>query len=376
MYGSGPTEGVSSYVDGQFTPVAGPRGHEDIRVRAVLEDSQGALWVGTDGAGAYRLDARGMTVFDRNDGLSGATVTALAEDHLSRIWIGTNEGLDLIEHDQVTSMQSLFGAAGPAAVHLIYEDRGHNLWVATEARGLFLIGAHGTRHLGMADGLPSDWVISIHEDERGILWLGTTDGLALWRDGKLISLAHFGGPLRETIMQLLEDDAHQMWLTTNKGLISVARAGLDALASGATSLPQFHTYGVADGLRTRRVRRRQHLGRMSFAGRISLVPERARHRAGRPGPHSHEYPAATRTHRTDRRRRAAADAHRGNRSTPGCAAMGISLHRTQPADAAALAVSLSARGLRQGMDRRRQPQNRLLHRTCPRYLHLPRDREQ
>ncbi len=242
--------GLSSYVDGQFTPVAGPRGHEDIRVRAVFEDSQGALWVGTDGAGAYRLDARGMTVFDRNDGLSGATVTALAEDHLSRIWIGTNEGLDLIEHDQITSMQSLFGTAGPAAVHLIYEDRGHNLWVATEARGLFLISAHGTRHLGMADGLPSDWVISIHEDERGILWLGTTDGLALWHNGKLISLAHFGGPLRETIMQLLEDDAHQMWLTTNKGLISVARAGLDALASGATSLPEFHTYGVADGLRT------------------------------------------------------------------------------------------------------------------------------
>ncbi len=56
--------------------------------------------------------------------------------------------------------------------------------------------------------------------------------------------------------------------------------------------------------------------------------------------------------------------------------MGNSLHRTQPAGAAALTVSLSARGLRQGMDRRRQPQNRLLHRTCPRYLHLPCDREQ
>ncbi len=242
--------GVSSYVDGQFKHVAGPPGHEDIRVRAVLEDRQGALWVGTDGAGAYRLDARGMTVFNRHDGLSGETVTALTEDHLSRIWIGTNEGLDLIEHDKVTSMQSLLGAPGSAAVHLIYEDRGHNLWVATEARGLFLIGARGTRHLGTKDGLPSDWVISIHEDERGILWLGTTDGLALWHDDKLKSLARFGGPLQETIVQLLEDDSHRMWLTTNKGLLSVPRAELDALASGGTRIPDFHTYGVADGLRT------------------------------------------------------------------------------------------------------------------------------
>ena len=113
-----------------------------------------------------------------------------------------------------------------------------------------MIDEHGTQHLGTADGLPSDWVIAIHEDERGIVWLGTTDGLALWRDGKVISLARFGGPLRETIMQLLEDDAQQIWFTTNKGLMSVPRAALDALAAGGTTVPAFQVYGLADGLRT------------------------------------------------------------------------------------------------------------------------------
>ena len=130
-------------------------------------------------------------------------------------------------------MQSLLGA-GPVAVHLIHEDRAGNLWVATEAQGLFVIGRSETRHLGTADGLPSDWVIAIHEDERGVIWLGTTDGLAVWRDGKLISLTRFGGPLRETILQLLEDDAHRIWITTNKGLMSVPRDALDALAAGGT----------------------------------------------------------------------------------------------------------------------------------------------
>ncbi len=242
--------GLSSYVDGQFRHVAGPRGHENVGVRAVLEDEQNLLWVGTEGAGLYRLDGHGMTVFNRENGLSGDTVTAIIEDRQKRIWIGTNEGLDLIDHGKVTSMESQLGASGPSAVHLIHEDRDGNLWVATETQGLFMIGAHGTLHLGTADGLPSDWVISIHEDERGILWLGTIDGLAMWRDGKVISLKRFGGPLRETILQLLEDDAHQIWITTNKGLMSVSRDALDTLAAGGTKAPSFHKYDLPDGLRT------------------------------------------------------------------------------------------------------------------------------
>jgi signal transduction histidine kinase/ligand-binding sensor domain-containing protein/CheY-like chemotaxis protein/HPt (histidine-containing phosphotransfer) domain-containing protein len=243
--------GLSSYLDGTFKHIDAPKGRQNLRVRAIVEDRQGRVWVGTDGAGAYRLDAGGaMTVFDRSKGLSGDTVTALMEDRENRIWVGTNEGLDVIDHDNVVSMQSKLDASAPAAVHLIYEDHAGNLWVATETDGLFVVGPHDTRHLSMADGLPNDWVISIHEDERGVLWLGTTDGLAVWRDGKLISLAHFGGPLRETIIQLLEDGSHQMWITTNKGLISVPRVALDALVAGGAVAPEFHIYGVADGLRT------------------------------------------------------------------------------------------------------------------------------
>jgi ligand-binding sensor domain-containing protein/signal transduction histidine kinase/CheY-like chemotaxis protein/HPt (histidine-containing phosphotransfer) domain-containing protein len=242
--------GLSIYREGGFQHIPGPLGHESVAVRAVLEDRKNVLWVGTEGAGAYRLDRNDITVFNRHNGLSGDTVTALIEDRQGRIWIGTNEGLDVVEQGNVKSMQSLLGASGPTSVHLIYEDRAGSLWVATETQGLFVIDAHGTRHLGMTDGLPSDWVIAIHEDERGAVWLGTTDGLAVWRGGKLISLARAGGPMKETIMQLLEDDAHQLWFTTNKGLMSISRDELDALADGGTGVPEFHTYGIADGLRT------------------------------------------------------------------------------------------------------------------------------
>ncbi len=246
----GTDAGLSEYSAGGFRHIAGPRGFENVRVRSLLEDTTGALWVGTDGTGVYRLDAHGMTTFSHHNGLSGNTVKALHEDRQGRVWVGTDVGLDRIEHDQITSVQSLLGVTVPTTVSLIHEDREGRLWVATDAHGLFLLDAHGIRHLGLADGLPSDRVTAIHEDEHGNLWLGTTDGMALWRGGKVVSLARFAAPLRETILQVLEDDGHRLWMTTNKGLFAVPRAALEQLAQSGSGTPDFHVYGLADGLRT------------------------------------------------------------------------------------------------------------------------------
>jgi signal transduction histidine kinase/ligand-binding sensor domain-containing protein/CheY-like chemotaxis protein/HPt (histidine-containing phosphotransfer) domain-containing protein len=241
--------GVSSYSDGHFQHVAGPRGHETVAARAVLEDDARNLWVGTDGAGVYRLGPQGMRVFDRRSGLSGDTVIALMQDSAARLWVGTNEGLDRIDHDRVTSLQSLLPETPRASVHLIYQDRSARIWVGTETQGLFLIDGESTRHLSTRDGLPADWVISIYQDARGLIWLGTTDGLAVWNNGRVTSLARLGGPLRETILQILEDDSHQFWMTTNKGVMSVPLAALDAALARGTP-PTFKVYGLADGLRS------------------------------------------------------------------------------------------------------------------------------
>jgi signal transduction histidine kinase/ligand-binding sensor domain-containing protein/CheY-like chemotaxis protein/HPt (histidine-containing phosphotransfer) domain-containing protein len=247
----GSNSGLSRYADGVLQNVPLPQPGLKVRVRALLEDSSGALWVGTDGAGVYRLDARGATVLSHHNGLGGDTVSAFLEDRAGRIWIGSQHGLDRYDHGRLESMSMLLTVSGsaPAIVNL-HEDRAGALWVATEAHGLFRVDAKGVQHYGSADGLPSDWVLALHEDERGVLWIGTTDGLALYRGGKLISLARHAGPTRETVLQVLEDDEHLIWMSTNKGLVAVARAALDALATGSDVLPKYHTYGLADGLRT------------------------------------------------------------------------------------------------------------------------------
>ena len=245
----GTDAGLSVSEAGGFRHVPGPPGFDNVRVRSLLEDESGALWVGTEGAGVYRLDAHGITRFHRGNGLSGNLVKGLYEDREGRLWVGTDVGIDVIDHGRVQPPRKLLPVAGPTTVSLLHGDAKGRLWVATDAHGLFTIENGAARHYGLGEGLPSARVTAIHEDERGVIWLGTTDGLAVWRDERIVPLTKFASPLRETILQILEDDQHRLWFSTNTGLMYAARATLDALAQGQAATPEFHVFGLADGLR-------------------------------------------------------------------------------------------------------------------------------
>jgi signal transduction histidine kinase/ligand-binding sensor domain-containing protein/DNA-binding response OmpR family regulator/HPt (histidine-containing phosphotransfer) domain-containing protein len=245
----GTDAGLSVSADGEFRHVAGPAGFESVRVRSLLEDQTGALWVGTEGAGVYRLDAHGITRFHHGNGLSGNLVKALLEEGANRLLVGTDAGVDLIDHGQVRPLRNLIPVVGPTTVSLLHRDARGRLWISTDAQGLFMVEGGVARHFGLDEGLPSARVTSIHEDERGVVWLGTTDGLALWLDDRIVPLTKFGAALRETILQILEDDQHRLWFSSNTGLTFVARSALDALAHGQPAQPEFRSFGLSDGLR-------------------------------------------------------------------------------------------------------------------------------
>jgi len=88
-----------------------PNSLSDDLVWSILEDQQGALWVGTYSSGLYRLDrATGkFTRFQHNpedpQSLSDNRVTSILEDSTGRFWIGTDNGLNLF--DRTTSQPQL-----------------------------------------------------------------------------------------------------------------------------------------------------------------------------------------------------------------------------------------------------------------------------
>ena len=247
----GTDAGVSRYAHGKIEFVAPRLGLQDVRVRAVFEDRAGALWFGTQGRGAYRWQDGKLKRFSVAEGLGGDAVKAITQDHTGRIWIGTNIGIDTIVNGRIEPPPAALRGIGSFMTSIVFEDRRNRMWIATDAFGLLMLDGDKLQRFGLADGLPSPRIVSIHEDESGALWFGTLEGLAYHRDGRFVSLAQAAPALRENMLQVLEDARGSLWLATNRGLFAVARKELEMLVARPDSgVPLIRAYHIADGLRT------------------------------------------------------------------------------------------------------------------------------
>jgi len=156
-------------------------------ILSLLIDRQGTLWVGTQGGGLDRFDkATGRFTTYLNDPINPALpLLDLYEDQAGMLWVGTaGEGLFRFDPGtkQVTSYRH--NPESPLSlssdkVNAIWEDRQGQLWIGSED-GLNLLDRNrGTAKIfTIQDGLPDNAIESIQEDGQGYLWLGTHNGLS------------------------------------------------------------------------------------------------------------------------------------------------------------------------------------------------------
>ncbi|GFE87632.1 histidine kinase [Steroidobacter agaridevorans] len=246
----GTDAGLSHYVDGKFEYLSPRFGIENVRVRTVLEDRSGALWVGTQGRGAYRYHEGKITEYSERTGLSGNLVKAIIEDSQGRVVMATDKSIDIFENGTHLPTPAAIAQLGAITSGALHEDAQRRLWIGTDAHAFYMFADGAVTAYTTADGLPGNRVLSMHDDGRGGLWLGTTGGLGRIRDGKAISLARGAGPQTETVLQILRDRRDTYWITTNRGLFAIAEHDLETFASGESPTLIYRSYGIADGLRT------------------------------------------------------------------------------------------------------------------------------
>jgi signal transduction histidine kinase len=157
----------------------------------LLEDGAGQLWAGTS-RGLYRIDPtrRTLTRYRAADAtypLHVCLIEQLAEAPAGVLWAATDRGLYRLtvatgelrhygpdEADPTRRLPSL----QTLCVRAPHPD---SVWIGTRDQGLLLLNPRRglVRRVGTAEGLPHAAVASILPDpERGVLWLGTFDGLA------------------------------------------------------------------------------------------------------------------------------------------------------------------------------------------------------
>jgi ligand-binding sensor domain-containing protein/signal transduction histidine kinase len=258
-------------------------------VLSVCPGTKNALWIGTEGAGLYRLQNGAWTKFVSEQGIRNPYIWSLAEDSAGRLhagtwggglfiqqhggfiiapgmtnltppmpsllsetnslWIGTTEGL-LHYQDGKAAWINRDGARF-GDVRAMVRDKQGALWIGTAGNGLFWMNSQTVHQFRATNGLSSDFIECLHMDEDGTMWIGTFGGgLNRFRDGHF-SVVNSREGLPNNIIGDIETDTHgYFWMSSYGGILRVSRVELNQCADHRTSRINCLVYGIDDGLPT------------------------------------------------------------------------------------------------------------------------------
>ncbi|MCX2479849.1 response regulator [Pedobacter sp. MC2016-15] len=170
-------------------------------IYSILEDRKGRIWIGTyeHGMNLVLQDgekisfANAANTFINYPKGSWDKIRHLAEDAGGKIWIATTHGLVIVSPPGPGNAEFNFRQFGKRPgdktslgnndVQYICKDSKNRMWVATSGGGLNKVSAITEKGIKFKvftkeDGLPSDYIVSIVEDNGGYLWLATENGLS------------------------------------------------------------------------------------------------------------------------------------------------------------------------------------------------------
>jgi len=128
------------------------------------------------------------TLKDIPDARYAGTATHLLLESKDVLWLATTKGLYRVNRRSGTTEAFRFTADRVGVQRLCRDTRGR-LWLGTTSRGLFVIDSTDqvVFSVDKSRGLLNDIVTTMLEDDAGILWVGTYDGINLTSpEGKII----------------------------------------------------------------------------------------------------------------------------------------------------------------------------------------------
>jgi len=262
------------------------------QITALCEGAEGALWIGTDGEGVNRLKDGVVTHYGREQGLVGSHIRALTFDRRGELWAGAwPGGLFKFEKDRFVPQPTFSGPTN--AISSLFEDSQHrlwlgrralniltpltngvaatpirlpnpapsvdvialtedatgNLWIGTEASGLFRWNNGECRRYTSADGLPGDNIRSLYADQDGSLWIGVMDGgLCRFKNNQFVTCSVRYGLVDDVINHIADDGQGWLWFSSFRGVFRAKKSELNQFADGTRPRIDCVVYGKSDGL--------------------------------------------------------------------------------------------------------------------------------
>ena len=289
----GTNGGLFRLREAPFVTYTAQRGLAGDYVRAVLGHSDGSIWVGSS-LGLNRINGQNIAQLDLSAYSRGQSVLSLSEASDGSVWIGTyTDGALLWRDGKVERQLNRDNGLLTNEVRAVLPVA-DGVWVGT-AQGLNHVTATGVTAYGTEHGLPAPFIMSLYLHTDGRLFIGTGGGVAirqtdgsitaldfksldgaeyafgftpdpllnlLWMatdrglvaydlaNGHMTMLGRNVGLPFDKLFQVVADNKHHLWVSSNRGVLRLQRQNLTAVLNGIQPELHYELFGESDGMQS------------------------------------------------------------------------------------------------------------------------------
>lgn len=214
-------------------------------VHCLLKEDDRYLWIGSFSGGITRYDLRTkQTVYlkcERGE-IEATDIFAFMKDRDGDIWIGTSDGLFVNRKgtgNRIENIRKQF--ISTRFIHCLACDHNGILWIGTRNNGIFRYDKYTDKLEEIPNQTSSQmFVTTLLVDKLGNVWAGTNNGGLRFFDhesGETVTYTTTDGLPSNSIKSIVQDNYGYLWLGTSSGLSCFDPDNM-----------QFINYTVADGL--------------------------------------------------------------------------------------------------------------------------------
>ncbi len=185
------------------------------QVYAMLEDSRGYIWMGTQGGGLCQFDGRTFQTFTVRDSLPDNVVESIFEDSKGILWIGTQNGFCTYDGLKFRSQQ--IKGEENISVFCFYEDGLGRMWIGSD-RGVFI---KEKNNYIKEDRISRIRINAFFEDSKKNIWVGSNDGAFKIYKNKIKQYRIRDGMNSEVVVDFEEEDNGNIWMCTYGGGVNI-----------------------------------------------------------------------------------------------------------------------------------------------------------
>ena len=231
----GTAQGLSRFKNGEFTTFGLDNGLSSGVVKAMCEDREGNLWLCTPGGVDCWKAGTVIQRLEAADRLIKKEARTICCDPTGTLWVGIGDGLNRVQHGEVTAFRMKDGAAYDIITR-VFLDRQGNLWVGTYGGLSRFIEDQFVPELNN-EGQPFDLVNTIFEDREQNLWVGSRDGLIRLAAKAVTSYTQQQGLAHNNVISVLEDKSGALWIGTWGGGLNRLKDGIITAYTNREAVP-------------------------------------------------------------------------------------------------------------------------------------------